>query len=1735
MNQNSNSLGDNTESVSKQAANVFHYLRELKGLQFLPVSDVEKYDQVLWLSDIPKEKGCYCKAWELIRDDSTDEKDFWVEIYKPKLQSPPELPDGLDPFVPHEQLENSSLDKPQLLDLTNEVLIRHFFAEDDDFEPETEELQIDEHEDIFEKYIAYVDDQWNAWAEKRKDNPDNIEVPPSPPEELIPWLKMDALCDYNAKEPVLNEQITIEYDRRVEEMRKKLSHAWTNYVNNKWMPWAEKDHGLQKIQDVYNKLYTIYQRQQRLGEQFEVVVAFGYLCWSAPKSKTIKRHVLAVQCTLDFDASRGIITVGPTADGDTPTLEYDMLDVAERPQEHEMIFLQDQVRELGEAFWDQAKIKSVLEGWVNALSIEKARGLESKGYYEHTLKRHSEISNDPVVSLAPAVILRQRSQRGFIKLLENIETYINEGGTVPLGISQLVSEESTSGPAFDDVDSYEESRGEVKSKSSDNEIYFPLPANKEQKEIINRLNRGRGVLVQGPPGTGKSHTIVNMVCHLLASGKRILVTSETNRALKALKTRFIDGATQLAELCVILLGNDEDAFQQLEKAVAAISNKKNHWDQHESGKHINDLHSHLDRTRRSLRQICNRLRELREQDIFIHDMKFGHYSGSLQSIASQIHSKQSEFNWLKDVPEEILDFSVLPYTPKEFIQKWIEYRNSFQEHANLNIVPIEQVPPVDKVSLKLNRCVELEEKLITLHEKTATDNVDIIRKLEDESFISLSGLVNKLIDGLLNLEQHVYAWASGAGREIVAEQDRAWRELYELSIDRINQVKNIVREADSIQVQGISDSHYSVVRIHATQLLDYLTDHKKFGIKLFLPKQVKEAMLFLKDITVNGLKPDTNETLNTLIQWLMVKEVLADLQSWWAGRSQTPTGSFAIALAYYEDLLEPLELALSLHPVVRSLQEYVDDIPRLKPPKWYIIEELRNFRMVLDTVQYEKEHMEIVKQLCFWADEIAQILGLDESCQRRLIKSIRSRISDNYKSTYQELCEINEVTKEYIDLLACVQPLRDSLPNTFKDFENSIEDEVWVKRFEELKAASQWIIASKWLEDSCNPETIRNLNQQYDHLKKEELRLIGELATELTWGYCIKRLSEKQRQALVAWLQVIKKIGKGYGRHAERHRRVAKEKMMQCRSAIPAWVMPLHRVVESFPAEPEIFDIAIIDEASQSGPEALILNFLAKKVVVVGDDKQIKPRYVGINHDDVEYLRKMHLKSIPHNEALDLNGSYFSIAELKFPDYIRLREHFRCMPEIIQFSNNNFYTAEPLIPLRQYGSGRLEPVVNAHYVDNGYRQGKYGKTINIPEAQAIVEKITECCADPDYDGKSIGVITLLGNKQAALIEELLVKEIDASEIEQRNITVGIPYTFQGDERDVIFLSMVDAPEEGKRCRAVASQEDQRQYNVAASRARDQMWLFHSADFNDLRQDCLRYKLLSYCRNPHVEQPVVDGRSIDEIRKLAHYSDRRKGNQPSPFDSWFEVDVFLDIASKGYRVIPQYCVNPFERSYRIDMVVEGLKGRLAVECYGDEWHGAAQYDHDMARQHELERCGWRFWIVRGGAYYRKKEKAMESLWSELEHALIFPADTIIQNHDLTTFSTPDHHKDKKEDLQQQSNLFELDKQGNRVEDNIASNILTNDTTIEEDVSEKKQASDLTAKTIQQAILSVLQNRPNNSIALKHITKEVCRSLSIRTRGNPRVEIDKRIRRSVGVLKRNKRVEEYKAKNKRIRLT
>ncbi|MBI2837748.1 MAG: AAA family ATPase [Acidobacteria bacterium] len=1404
---------------------------------------------------------------------------------------------------------------------------------------------------------------------------------PTPSEELAPWLVQTQVADSSIEMPELRPEIATRVEDETGEQgvehklltdHPEIKPLWERYVETRWWPWAEADRQAQAVQRVYTQLFSIYQKQQRLGEQYEVVVGLGLLTWRTPDGQEIRRHLIAASTSVAFDAARGIMSVGPAGEGAKTHLEQDMLDPTTRPDALELRALEGQIGEVGEHVWDPTSMDSILAAWVHSAS--------PRGVYSDVLRPPESAFTDPQVHLAPALILRKRTERSYVKAFEEIIGQLNDGAPIPPGVGQFVT-------VTDDRVGNQLQREVSGGGGSTGDLYFPLESNEAQQQIVERLASHTGVLVQGPPGTGKSHSIVNLICHLLASGQRVLVTSHAARALKVLQRYIRERAAEISPLAVVLLGDDREALQAMEDSVHGITYRHNQWDAEASLRRTRQLQSQLDEARKEEATVLAELRAIRERETYSHPVRFGAYGGTLQALATRLRQEEESFGWIEDRPAEDREPPLSSEQLGDLLFLLRDVQIDEWHSRGVHTFDASALPSPDLISALVD-----DESLA----KTAYYQVSGARDRREYSPIAAAPNIsrNRLGDGVAELlavidriGRHLHTWTEKAVLQILGDQDRAWRDLFEVTKAHLSRIGTRAHWADETAVSGLGERDHHEVRADAEAMLAHLEKGGGWGIWPFRGRAAKARQYLRREIKVAGRSCETPETLRDLTAWLDVEERLRFMRERWAPFHTIASRSYAAQVGDLEDLCEPLEAALSLHERVRQLRSLVQAIPGLAEPTWHDLNELRGLRECVAAVCLEFHLQDAGQTLVEERDRIAsQAQGADtDPAGMDLLRAIEARDVDSYRESFSRILQNQERANALKRRNALLSLLRDSAPLLAEELASTARDDAWDHRAVQFASAWNWARTTAWVERLCDQEIEQQLRLQLDSARDRIRNLLKELAAEMAWSHCFARMTEHERQHLVAWSKAVRSIGKGTGKYAPMHRRNAREHLNECRSAIPAWVMPLYRVAETIKPGNDLFDVVIIDEASQSGPEALLLAYLSKKLVVVGDDKQISPTYAGVNHEDVNQLRARHIMDLPHADAYGVQQSFFDLAEIRYPGRIRLREHFRCMPEIIQFSNNLCYQSEPLIPLRQFGGRRLSPVISVRHVPEGYLKGHAQSVINPPEAQAIVDSILRIHADAAYDGKTFGVISLLGDSQAREIERLLLDKLGPPEMERRQLVCGDAYAFQGDERDVMFLSLVSAPSEDRRIGTLTDDTARRRFNVAASRARDQLFLFHTATLNDLSPQCFRYALLAYCQNPAIGRSVVSGLSVADFQRVAATADRMRIRAPEPFESWFEVDVFLQLTARGYRVLPQYEV----AGYRIDLVVEGMNRRVAVECDGDRWHGRERYELDMARQRMLERCGWKFWRVRGSAFSLDPEAALDDLWDTLAREEVYP--------------------------------------------------------------------------------------------------------------------------------------------------
>jgi len=1409
--------------------------------------------------------------------------------------------------------------------------------------------------------------------------------PPSVPDVLRPWMTEQDVRDSSGDMPDLAERIVAEEISDPDDDgatstrtvmleladRPDIQQAWEAYMESSWLPWAEHDKPLQQVQRIYTRLFSLYQQQQRLGEAYEVLLGAGYLTWRTPNSQVVKRHIITAQIALSFDAARGKIAVGPAAEGAKPELEQDMLEADERPDANELRVIEGMFVEMGDAIWEEGLLHTLLKAWIHTIPNSRE--------YDDSLNRQQDVLSAPQIHFAPAIILRKRTERSLVRAFKEIcEQLENKETPVPKGISDIVRDPDTTRPAFAD-----HLGDATEGTLADNEVYFPLPANDKQAEIAHRIRTHQGVLVQGPPGTGKSHTIANLVCHLLASGKRVLVTSHTPRALNVLRHKFTNEIKEIAPLCVMALSDDAKSMKDLETSVQGIISRYTSWDAKANDREIATCKADVDNARQEEARILKDLRAIREAETYRNLPMFGGYEGTLQAIARRVHAEEAQFNWLVDKPKEEVES---PLTDEESLELL-----SLMRYLNPETVVNNSFPMIDLDDLippsRFTELVRVEREA-----QQQYDTATAIRERPEYNFLSScdqqkrDALVSKMRILLANYEvlaQNINPWVKDVALRVLAGQERAMVELHSVTESHLSSMGGRARVISERTVSGLGDKDRQVIRAQASALLEHLEAGGKLRHWTYVarPKVVKDALYLVDEVCVNGRKCSEVEPLQELLEWINFLDRLDALDTHWCNFLTPPSGTLTVRKAEYENYNSQLNQSLELRNSLFEAQSAVADIVGLRQPIWHKPARIAEYIESAEAVSLEDSLHKASESIDAMYHEITTVLNNQyHEVVAGLAVAVQRRDESAYSEVYQSLVALIETYRQFIRMQTLLLKLTDIAPVCHDALLTSYRDDIWDTRLAAFTSAWNWSRVNRWMSRMSDPKEQKRLQVALEHVRQAAQDQMAALASAKAWQHCMARLSEAARQHLQAWQLAISAIGHGFGIHANRHRHDARMHLEQCRSAIPAWVMPIYRVAETVEMSPDIFDVVIVDEASQSGPEALFLQFLAKTIVVVGDAKQIKPQFVGMDKTAVNLLRQRLIPDLPHSDRLEIEHSFFDQARIRYASPICLQEHFRCMPEIIQFCNNLCYQRMPLIPLKQYGAGRLFPTIQAVHVEEGYQKGQSPRITNPPEADAIVERIIQCCADPAYEGKTMGVISLLGEDQAKLIESILLQRLGPEEMAKRRIDCGNAYAFQGDERDVMFLSMVSSLANGDRIGTLTSDDAEKRFNVAVSRAKEQMWLFHSATLNDLVPNCLRYRLLEYCTRPTLRQTHVPGGdlNVEQLRIRAATADRRNEQQPPPFDSWFEVDVFLRIQERGYRVLPQLPV----AGYSIDSVVEGMRGRLAVECDGDKWHGPERYEMDMARQRQLERSGFPFWRVRGSVFYRNPELAMESLWATL---------------------------------------------------------------------------------------------------------------------------------------------------------
>ncbi|WP_330130941.1 DEAD/DEAH box helicase [Shewanella xiamenensis] len=456
---------------------------------------------------------------------------------------------------------------------------------------------------------------------------------------------------------------------------------------------------------------------------------------------------------------------------------------------------------------------------------------------------------------------------------------------------------------------------------------------------------------------------------------------------------------------------------------------------------------------------------------------------------------------------------------------------------------------------------------------------------------------------------------------------------------------------------------------------------------------------------------------------------------------------------------------------------------------------------------------------------------------------------------------------------------------------------------------------------------IKQFAQQWDVLdkltaliaQKEDLSLkYLQLATH----YRLHQLLKHKRSTLVSFASALRAR-----QSAKQLDGFYKTDFDALKQTFPIWLSSLASLHKVLPMEQQMFDLVIIDEATQANIAACLPALQrAKAALVVGDSKQLRHFSFLSRAKQTQIQTQLGLAAdcrglMSYRDASMLDLVSQSLASQS--QVVFLNEHFRSKPELIQFSNQQFY--QGMLKIMQHrpctSSGHLHRVQVTGNRDS--------KGINAIEAEALIEKLAQLIDEQENAlvPASIGVLSCFRNQTEYLSQQILAR-FSTQQIERHQLRIATPFGFQGEERDIMLLSFSITANDS-RAAVYLNRADM--FNVAITRAKQMQWLFLSVQAHELPNNNLLATYLASAGQFQAAHNYVDaldsfGQSvalaIEEkgitVWRAYHMAGLeldilcRYGNQylaidligyPGPWSDFFDIELYKLLQRAGIKLIP----------------------------------------------------------------------------------------------------------------------------------------------------------------------------------------------------------------------------------------
>ncbi|MFA5015364.1 MAG: AAA domain-containing protein [Actinomycetota bacterium] len=1142
----------------------------------------------------------------------------------------------------------------------------------------------------------------------------------------------------------------------------------------------------------------------------------------------------------------------------------------------------------------------------------------------------------------------------------------------------------------------------------------PIPLNEEQQKIISALRKDeiKNIIIEGPPGTGKSHTITAIIFYALLEHKTVLMTSDKKEALDVVEDKIssvldkVKKEDDFLQNPLLRLGKQETNYSKIFKQqnYEKISNRFNasrrildSLDKEIEGasklisseiKNQVDVYSSVDLS--IIGDICLKEASLKNKFSESIDFNEAYENKNFIKFIKQLYDIIKVFEQKKDLFESLKDNIDWGNLVKNDSEHLYNEANSYLVKINDAILSLNNLD----LKTVVRNSSQLKQ-LFSIEHEFPYENFNNLLKaygIAEEQFKNYQDFLGSIFldyksaqETVINFDQYLSAIKETC--TALMRMNRFCKDNFRRGNPKLSLVNDVTID-NILQI----DKYIKTIRSLKTRFFGLIIKRGELReandklFSLFPSLNIKFPQRRLRQLEVeNKLYQLALELRGVICKYSYFNRDFIQLQRLEGIVSNLAKFEFDEFLQRIQDSL----VNFVKEEKLIKLTPYFQEIKSLYP-----LSLISDYKDILVLNRYLEVYREILKFMDVLRN-LNQALGEHKSSPKSIVINPDFDIGidffcdpDNVKMFQKKIDNLTELINFYttrLGLLNSIKDCRKFFNNTMEllkidenDPNSLVNNKLCNYDLDDITELCGYFDKHYLVSENYRRLKNNDYGQEREDLENKLVLKMTHILDEAVVKFSNENLNDRQ--------QIRDLIRK--------KKRIPKELLRKLIEAFPCLIVNIRDLGEYLPLEPEVFDIVIIDEASQvSIAQAFPAIIRGRKVVILGDKKQysnVKSHNASIEINNFLFSRvKEDYKNYIQNYTLDKQQilsdavNMFDVKKsvLDFLSRIAnyscsLRKHFRGYREIIGYSNKMFYNS--YLQVMKLRSKPIGSVLNFHLLKNTDKNDIYSN-VNSYECDFIISKLEELKSKGV--NQSVGVITPFTNQQRFIYGEVLSHKDSDYFLNKMNLKVMTFDTCQGDEKDIVFYSFVERPGEEilryifpKDFKKLDDEEEgsikAQRLNVGFSRAREEMHFVLSKDVPDISGEIGR-ALTHYCNEleeckklPDINicQSEMEKFVLSLITQTSFYQGHKENIE---IHAQFEIGRYL-----------KQIHNIDTPKYRTDFLIvlrddsNGINN-IIIEYDGFEYHfrdceniGIENYDkfyisQDIERQKIIESYGYHF--------------------------------------------------------------------------------------------------------------------------------------------------------------------------------